>query len=92
LESERAGFRISGVVQGVGFRFWTQRAGAELGLRGAVRNLRDGAVEVHVSGAADAIAKFERRLGRGPSGARVERVERIDSSLPIPPSGFSIER
>jgi acylphosphatase len=92
LASERAGFRISGVVQGVGFRFWTQRVGAELGLSGAVRNLRDGAVEVHVSGPADAIAKLERRLARGPSGARVERVERIASSLPIPPSGFSIER
>jgi acylphosphatase len=92
LESDRAGFRVTGVVQGVGFRFWTQRVGAELGLRGAVRNLRDGAVEVAVSGPSDAIAKLERRLGRGPSGARVERVERIDSSLPIPPSGFSIER
>jgi acylphosphatase len=92
LENERAGFRVSGVVQGVGFRFWTQRVGAELGLRGAVRNLRDGAVEVHVSGPGDAIANLERRLARGPSGALVERVERITSSLPIPPSGFSIER
>jgi acylphosphatase len=92
LSEERVGFRVSGVVQGVGFRYWTRRAGTELGLRGAVRNLRDGAVEVHVSGPADAVATLERRLAQGPSGARVERVERIASSLPIPANGFSIER
>jgi acylphosphatase len=92
LIEERAAFRVSGVVQGVGFRYWTRRMGTELGLRGAVRNLADGAVEVHVSGPAQAVAALERWLARGPGGARVERVERVPSSLPIPPDGFTIER
>ena len=92
MSEQSAGFRVIGVVQGVGFRYWTRRVGAELGLRGSVRNLPDGAVEVHVSGAADAIASLERRLARGPSGARVDRVERVSSSMPIPADGFGIER
>ena len=92
MSEQRAGVRVTGQVQGVGFRFWTQRAGAELGLRGAVRNLRDGAVELHVEGPAESIATLERRLARGPVGARVERVERIASSLRIPAQGFTIER
>lgn len=90
---ERAAFRVAGVVQGVGFRQWTRRVGAELGLRGAVANLRDGRVEVHAAGAAHAIARLEERLAEGPLGARVDAVERIvDSSLPIPERGFVIQR
>ena len=92
MSEQSAGFRVTGVVQGVGFRYWTRRLGAELGLRGSVRNLPDGAVEVHVSGAADAIAHLERQLARGPAGARVDRVERVSSSLTIPVRGFAVER
>ena len=92
MSESDAGFRVSGLVQGVGFRYWTRRVGTELGLRGAVRNLPDGSVEVHVSGAASAIADLEQRLGRGPAGARVDRVERVASVLLIPRDGFSIER
>ncbi len=92
-ESQRAAFRVTGVVQGVGFRQWTRRVGSELGLRGSVANLRDGAVEVHAAGDAHAIARLEERLGEGPMGAQVDTVERLSSSvLPIPESGFVIER
>lgn len=90
---EHAAFRVTGVVQGVGFRQWTRRVAAELGLRGAVANLRDGAVEVHALGAAHAIARLEERLGEGPLGATVATVERLPaSSLPIPDDGFVIAR
>ena len=92
MAEEMAGFRVSGIVQGVGFRWWTQRKGLELGLRGVVANRSDGSVEAHVRGSADAIASFERSLVRGPSGARVRSVERISSDLQIPLSGFCIER
>ncbi len=87
---EAAGFRVVGRVQGVGFRQWTQRVGAELGLRGAVRNVSDGSVEVRASGAADAVAALGRKLAQGPAGARVERVERTTSALPMPMAGFRI--
>lgn len=92
MAEERAGFRVTGVVQGVGFRWWTQRKGLELGLRGVVANRSDGSVETHVTGAPEVIAVFERSLSRGPSGARVRSVERTSSDLPIPTAGFTIER
>ena len=78
-------------MQGIGYRMWVQRTGFELGLRGAVRNRRDGSVELRVVGEAAAIGRFERWLSEGPYGARVTRVERTESILPVPDSGFSIE-
>ena len=39
---ERVGFRVQGKVQGVGFRMWVRYTGTQLGLRGSVRNLKDG--------------------------------------------------
>lgn len=92
VSEESAGFRVAGMVQGVGFRQWTCRAGTDLGLRGAVRNLADGSVEVHVAGPVYAIARLELRLADGPPSARVDRVERAPSSMPLPSRGFNIER
>lgn len=86
-----SGFRITGVVQGVGFRWWVKRTGEQLGLRGAVRNVDDGSVEVNVAGAPAAIAVLEARLHEGPPGARVDTVRRSPSALPIPGRGFVIE-
>ena len=88
--SERIGFRVSGRVQGVGFRWSTARQAESLGLRGSVRNRSDGSVEVSAEGTADALEKLAEWLGRGPRGARVERVERTAAELPIPASGFQI--
>lgn len=88
---ERAGFRVTGKVQGVGYRFWARRTGLDLGLRGVVRNAPDGSVEVHVAGPQEAVATFERMLSRGSSGARVIGVARVASSLRIPERGFEIE-
>lgn len=72
----RAGFRVYGRVQGVGFRWWTQRTASRLGLTGSVRNLADGTVEVRARGTEEAIDELETRLREGPASARVERVER----------------
>ena len=87
----RMAFRVAGTVQGIGYRWWIQRTALALGLRGSVRNLRDGSVEVHVAGTALAVAALERRLADGPGGARVRSVERLVSDLPIPEVGFNIE-
>jgi acylphosphatase len=88
---ERAGFKVQGKVQGVGFRMWVKRTGLELRLRGAVRNRKDGSVELNVAGAPDAVAALERRLSQGPAGARVTGVVRTPSRMPIPSEGFQIE-
>ena len=90
--SEKAGFRVTGRVQGVGFRWSAAREAEALGLRGSVRNCADGSVEVSAEGPADALSRFAGWLKQGPRGARVVRVERGPAELPIPESGFEIIR
>lgn len=58
----RARILFSGRVQGVGFRFTTQSIATSLGLRGWVKNLRDGRVEVLAEGERDAIENLKRAL------------------------------
>jgi acylphosphatase len=65
---------VSGLVQGVGYRFFVQRTALGLGLAGWVRNLADGTVEVHALGPEDALATLEQALRRGPAHARVTGV------------------
>ena len=84
------GFSVRGRVQGVGFRWWTQRMGSELGLGGAVWNRPDGAVEVHVIGPGDAVEAFATELSRGPQAAQVDGLERLASDRSLP-SRFVIE-
>jgi acylphosphatase len=68
-------YRVTGRVQGVGFRAFVVRLGASLGVRGAVRNETDGAVTCFAEGRPEALDDFRRGLERGPAPARVERVE-----------------
>ncbi len=67
-------FLISGIVQGVGYRYFALRAARRHGLVGYVRNLPDGRVEVVAEGEPEAIEAFARELQRGPAAARVTRV------------------
>jgi acylphosphatase len=86
-----ARFLVHGRVQGVGFRWWVWREARRLGLRGLVRNLRDGSVEVIAEGAAAALGEIERQLAEGPPAARVERVEKLDVPHEVAlPNGFDI--
>jgi acylphosphatase len=68
-------FVLSGRVQGVGFRWFTiERAEVE-GIRGWVRNLPNGDVEVMAEGETESMERFERAIRQGPPRARVEDVE-----------------
>jgi acylphosphatase len=69
-----ARFFISGFVQGVGFRFFTQAEAARLSLAGYVRNLRDGRVEAYAIGTPSQLEKFRVRLEDGPMLSRVSSV------------------
>jgi acylphosphatase len=81
---------VSGRVQGVGFRYFTEAVAAREGLHGWVRNLPDGRVEAAAEGEAVAIERFERALRHGPPGARVEGVD-VDEEMPAGREpGFSI--
>lgn len=83
---------ISGEVQGVGYRFFAQRSSARHQVRGYVRNLKDGRVEVLVEGKDTAVEKFKQDLAAGPVNATVTVMEEIV----LDPSGsystFRIER
>ena len=85
-----AGFRVTGRVQGVGFRWWTRAQAIRLGLDGTVRNADDGSVEVHARGPEPALAELERLLNEGPPHARVRAVERFAASLADETPGFDV--
>lgn len=68
-------FLVSGRVTGVGFRYFAQDVAHREGLTGVVRNLRDGRVEAIAEGDSESLERFEMALRRGPSRARVERLD-----------------
>ncbi len=82
---------VRGRVQGVGFRAFVWRAAADLGVRGWVRNVADGSVEVAAWGSEELLDRLESVLWRGPGWARVDSVEVNDEPPAEMPAGFSIE-
>ena len=73
-KSKQARIFVVGKVQGVCFRNWTVKQATELQLNGWVRNLKDGRVEVFVSGLPSEIDLLLARLWFGPTGADVTNV------------------
>lgn len=81
---------LKGRVQGVGFRFFAERAAGAEGIHGWVANRDDGAVEVFAEGEAEALMRFERRLRQGPPAARVDDVWTDDDVPSGRATGFSV--
>jgi acylphosphatase len=79
---------ISGKVQGVFYRHWTETTARSLGLDGWVRNLRSGDVEIHVSGPDDKVDEMIRRCWEGPPAAQVNDIQ-VDDVEPEAVHGFS---
>jgi len=67
-------YLVSGLVQGVGFRFYAQRAAERLGLSGYVMNRHDGRVEVYAIGEPRPLQELMIELRQGPRGASVSDV------------------
>ena len=88
--SERRGYQVLGRVQGVGFRWWTKRTAAELGLGGYVRNVPGGGVEVHAVGDPGGLDRFELLLREGPPAARVDEVSVLAADPGAPGEEFQI--
>ena len=78
---------VHGRVQGVFYRGWTERAARRLGLRGWVRNRRDGSVELLVRGDETAVARLIEMCREGPPAALVERIDVEHADEEAPP-GF----
>ena len=82
-------FRVTGRVQGVGFRFFTEQMATALRLKGHVRNEPDGSVSGHAQGQDEGIERLIAALQRGPPAAIVLEV-RVDRAEPTDVSIFEI--
>jgi acylphosphatase len=74
-------FYVSGSVQGVGYRFFAQRAASTLGVRGYVKNLFDGRVEVYAIAPAEILELLHEQLKRGPRFASVDEMTEAEAEL-----------
>jgi acylphosphatase len=85
-------YYVNGMVQGVGYRYFVERAAKHMKVRGYVRNLGDGRVEVYAIGPAASLAALRQALERGPDGASVTSLaeENAASELKFA-DRFSIE-
>lgn len=66
--------KVSGKVQGVGFRFYTQKEARLLGVSGFVKNMRDGSVYIEAEGESDVMEAFILWCRKGPEWARVDDI------------------
>ena len=85
-----AHWRISGRVQGVGFRWFVVRAARRFGVRGEVRNLADGSVEIWARAPEAQLAELFEVVRQGPPRSSVERVERLPPDPRLAFEGFEI--
>lgn len=82
---------VSGRVQGVAFRHFTRRTAERLGVRGWVRNLDDGRVEVWIEGESRAVEELVQWLHHGPPAAQVAHVD-VENVEARGHAGFAVQR
>ncbi|MFN8062190.1 MAG: acylphosphatase [Vicinamibacterales bacterium] len=80
---------VSGLVQGVGFRYFTERAARAARVAGWVRNREDGSVEILAEGDTGAMAEFDAAVRRGPAHSHVTAVE-VDERSPSGATTFVV--
>lgn len=66
--------KVFGKVQGVGFRFYTQKTARQLGVAGFVKNERDGSVYIEAEAEEDIMETFLQWVRMGPEWARVDKM------------------
>ncbi|NJL45486.1 MAG: acylphosphatase [Leptolyngbyaceae cyanobacterium SM2_3_12] len=83
---------VYGVVQGVGFRYHTQKMAQGLGLTGYVRNRPEGTVEIVAAGSPEALEALLTWANRGPTGAQVTQLAVTERDGSSQFDGFTIKR
>lgn len=78
-------------MQGVGFRYFAERAANRLGLGGYVKNCPDGTVQVYATGDSAALEVFKSQLAEGPRSAQVAAVDESDEPVDGRYRTFTIE-
>lgn len=91
MEKIARNVRVTGRVQGVGYRAWTRDRAEVLGLTGWVRNEPDGAVRAHLVGTGAAVSRMLAEMERGPTFARVADVVASDVVAEAS-DGFEVRR
>lgn len=81
---------IAGRVQGVGFRYATQRKATELGLSGWVRNRQDGSVEAVFQGPKESLERMLSWCGQGPTMSSVKKVEAVWETAEVANDSFEV--
>lgn len=84
--------KVTGRVQGVSFRAWTQDEAESRGLSGWVRNERDGSVSALFAGPAERVDQMLKILWQGPPAASVSNVESAEADPAAAEGGFRITR
>ena len=84
-------FKVNGMVQGVGYRYFTIRLGERLGLKGYAKNLYDGSVEVYAYGEEEYLDNLQKELAKGPAYSRVDSVEVFEAKIYSQYQGFEVE-
>lgn len=74
-------FIVKGRVQGVGFRYFTEKIAGNIGVYGYVKNLYDGSVEVYAIGSEEQLKNLKEYLSHGPSYSRVDKVIEEDENV-----------
>ena len=82
--------RISGRVQGVGFRWFVREEARRLGLSGWVMNRPGGEVEVRAGGESSSLQRLRRALEVGPTGADVQAVSDVTADHKVSPDPASV--
>jgi acylphosphatase len=82
-------YLVRGRVQGVGYRYFVERAAGQLGLTGYAKNLDDGSVEVYAAGDPGSLAELNGYLWKGPRWSDVRGVEEQEASV-VKYAGFRI--
>jgi acylphosphatase len=77
---------VRGRVQGVGYRYFAERAAAQVGVTGYVRNRDDGDVEVYAVGTAPQLSRFSAMLRQGPRWSDVRGVDEQEAAVQNHPS------
>ncbi|MEO7793682.1 MAG: acylphosphatase [Thermoanaerobaculia bacterium] len=90
---KRMSYRVTGKVQGVGFRAFAVRLARECGVVGWVRNDPDGTLRAEAVGSDAALTSFGAALRMGPSGAQVETLDAgvVDDVVDTNRTDFSVE-
>jgi acylphosphatase len=84
-------YRVLGRVQGVGFRYFADRAARQLGLCGYVKNCPGGSVEAYAIGEPETLDRFKLLLTEGPRSALVTSVEESDELVSSRYTSFVIQ-